>query len=170
MVDEFSMRQMIHEVITELDTINVEKIIEETLTRVPNELLLQALGQVLHYAVRDVLTQYRPRGAVAVPQQLSGRFKVQHPQLTSTRKGDEIRNAWQRTLDAPYAAEHETKRLGDCDYEDLYFIAYKLDKLAEDNQRRARGFREIAHLLTEHNAETVRKLPATVLMNALGQA
>lgn len=93
---------------------------------------------------------------------------VHRLQTVGGRKGSEIREAWQRVLEAPYATEHGHKKLGDFTYEDCQFVASQLDKQAGQLASRARGIRSLGGLLMDHDASTIRDLPAEVKMQALG--
>jgi hypothetical protein len=64
----------------------------------------------------------------------------------------------------------EWKFLGECTYEDLQFIAGRLDRQAEMHRSKAAGMRSLAAAMTEHDVATVRDLPAELLMNSLGAA
>lgn len=174
---EIQVRGVIREVSVDMDINDPAAIIEAVVDRIPPHLLREALRQALPPLIRDVLTEHRPRGPLArpLPSRSGGGAQrrlvgggAPSPHLSGSRKGSEIRDAWQKVLEAPYSTASGHKRLGDCGYDDLQYMAKQLDVLAERNARRARGFREMAALLTDHSAPTVRNLPAEVLVQALG--
>ncbi|WP_141576187.1 hypothetical protein [Actinomadura sp. WMMA1423] len=90
------------------------------------------------------------------------------PRVVSSRKGAEIRDGWQRHLDAEYPVQAGYKKLGDCTYEDLYFLAAERDKQAESLKAHGRYFRGLAGLLVDHDVKTLRELPVEVQMQAVG--
>lgn len=178
---EFSLRTLIRDVADSTPFTDLSFITAEVLCRVPDEHLREALSQALPRLVREVATENRPRGPIARPSDsppppapsappAAKAVPVggPSPQYSGNRKGAEIRDAWQKVLEAPYGTASGQKRLGDCTYDDLQFMATGLDKQAADYAARARGFRELAALLTDHEAPILRELPAEVLMNALG--
>ena len=176
---EINIRRVIRDTAADLDGIDFAVIADAVVDRVPPHLMREALRQALPLLVRDVMADYRPRSitrSTRAPQPQTGPRRVlgsgapsPSPTLSGSRKGSEIRDAWQRVLEAPYSiAPGRQKRLGDCGYDDLQYVAEQLDVLAERNRRRAAGFRELAALLTDHDRSIVRDLPADVLIQALG--
>lgn len=102
------------------------------------------------------------------PRQVTG-GGAPSPKYSGAKPGSQIRDAWQRHLKALYPVESgNSKQLGDCTYDDLWFIAGQRDQQADDLKASARGFRKLAALLTDQHAATVRDLPAADLMQALG--
>jgi hypothetical protein len=84
--------------------------------------------------------------------------------------GAHYREAWQRVLDSNVkGVDGEDKKLRHCSPEDLDAIAYRIQQQADAAASRARGYREIARVMREHNAHTVDALPVEVKMDLLGR-
>jgi hypothetical protein len=109
-----------------------------------------------------------PGPVPALPAALPAPTPVHRVQTVGGRKGSEIRDAWQRVLEAPYATEHGRKKLGDFTYEDCLFQSNLLAKQLDDLGERRRGWNGLGALLLDHDARTIRDLPAEVKMQALG--
>jgi len=186
---DFNLRDVIRSIIaTNSKVWPIDEVVVEVVDIIDGDDLREALRQALPCLIREILAEHRPQGRIGLPaRNVTGRHEIRQPaarhrdylespfnrppatQTNGSRKGSEIRNAWQRVLDAPYAvAGGDHKRLGDCTYEDLYWMAGQLDIQSSDLQSRARGFRELAMLINDHDVTTIRELPAEVLMNALG--
>lgn len=196
--DRFNLRDVIRSIIASNSKIwPIDEVVIEVVDTLDGDDLREALRQALPCLVREILAEHRPQGRIGLPtHNVTGRREVRPPaahhpvgrsrsitgssrgsfdNVTSTtpmngsRKGNEIRDAWQRVLDARYAvAGGDHKRLGDCTYNDLFFMANQLDVQSADLQSRARGFRELAMLINDYDVSTLRELPAEVLMNTLG--
>lgn len=62
------------------------------------------------------------------------------------------------------------RKLGDATYADLYAAAGFMRRTAESAETRAARFEKLAGLLEEHDVQTVRDLPAEVLLELAAQA
>lgn len=193
----FNLRALIREAMATAPYANPGQLAAEVAERIPENKVREALDQALRFFVRQVMSEERPHGPIAQPSRVpasvtrpsggSGAVplptftppqpdntpvpqNVGGPQAkyTGSRKGAEIRDGWQKVLDAKYSTPDGWKSLGDCTYDDLQGMAAYLDKQADQKKARARGWRELAALMTEHEAQILRDLPAEVLMNALG--
>lgn len=102
------------------------------------------------------------------PQASAPAVPATRPRVISSRKGSEIRDGWQKHLEAEYPVPSGYKKFGDCTYEDLYFLAAERDKQAENLKQHGRYFRGLAGLLVDHDVKTLRELPVEVQMQAVG--
>lgn len=189
---DFNLRAIIREVVDSSPYANPGQIAATVAERIPKNKVRDALDQSLRFFVRQVMSEERPHGPIAGPSRVgvrpAGSSSTASPlpglaetlssasqaaggapaKFTGGRKGSEIRDAWQSVLEAKYSTGDGWKSLGDCTYDDLQGMAVFLDTQAQQKQARARGWRELAALMTDHDVQILRDLPAEVLMNALG--
>lgn len=189
---DFNLRAIIREVVDSSPYANPGQIAATVAERIPKNKAREALDQSLRFFVRQVMSEERPHGPIAGPSRVgvrpAGSSSAASPlpglsetpsaapqtasgspaTFTGSRKGSEIRDAWQSVLESKYSTGDGWKSLGDCTYDDLQGMAAFLDKQADQKQARARGWRELAALMTDHEVQILRDLPAEVLMNALG--
>jgi hypothetical protein len=170
-MSDFSLRAVIRQVATRSTIRDPDALADEIMRQIPSEHFLDALRAAIKPMVREVISEERPHGTFT---RGVGRASTQPAISTPTRgsmKVTAIRDGWQDHLRARYSVERgEWKFLGECTYEDLQFIAARLDRQAEMHASKARGMRSLAAALTDHDAETVRDLPPAFLMTALGAA
>ena len=167
---EFNLRALVRDVARHSTIRNPDDLAEEVARRIPAEFWPDALKMALKPLVREVISEARPHGTFktgyARPSQSAA---ITTPSRGSVKVAA-IRDGWQESLRARYATADGHKFLGECTYDDLMYIAGELDRQAEARASKARGLRSLAYALTEHDAATVRDLPAETLMVALGAA
>ncbi len=169
-VSDFNLRALVRDVAQRSTIRDPDQLAEAILREIPEANFLDALKAAIKPLVREVISGARPHGTFTTgygsPQQ--------QPAISAPRGGSmkvtAIRDGWQEHLHARYSVSEGYKFLGECTYEDLQFIAGRLDRQAEMHASKARGMRSLAALLTEHDAKTVRDLPAATLMLTLGAA
>jgi len=148
---------------------------------IPAKSLRSALRVTLRAYVRQVMAEsrtlsapnFRPAPVHPTPVSSGGHTRSGAQSRTAAAgrspKVRAIRDGWQRQLDARvHVGDSEWKFLGDCTHDNLNALAAEREANADKNRAWARHYRGLAALLTEHGAETVRDLPAEVLMPALG--
>lgn len=169
-MSDFNLRALVRTVARTSTIRNPDDLAEEIARRIPAEHWPDALKIALKPMVREVISEDRPHGTFTTGH---GR-PSQSPAISTPSRGSvkvaAIRDGWQESLRARYATAEGHKFLGECTYEDLQFIAGRLDHQAEAYASKARGLRSLARALTEHEAATVRDLPAQLLMVSLGAA
>lgn len=158
-MSDFNLRKLVREVTGSTTLTDPGDIAREVGRRIDEDSVRAALDEALRVFVRQIISEDRPHG-----------FTTPAPRPGRSAKVAGIRDGWQRKLRARYATEHEWKFLADCTHEDLIFIATDLDRKAAQNQAKARSFRGLAALLTDHGVERVRDLPPAAQMTALGDA
>jgi hypothetical protein len=171
-VADFNLRSVIRRVASTSTIRDPAVLAEEIMRHIPQEEWVNALRAALKPLVRDVISGERPHGTFTTGygnRQRSGAIGPAVPSAGSSKVAA-IRDGWQQHLRARYSVGEEWKFLGDCTYEDLQFIAGRLDHQAETRRSKAAGMRSLAAALTEHDAETVRDLPPELLMISLGAA
>lgn len=170
-MSDFNLRAVIREVAGRSTIRDPDQLADEIMRHIPQESWMEAMRAALKPMVREVISAERPHGTFT-----RGYGKPSpSPAINTPSKGSTkvsgIRDGWQEHLRARYATDGGTwKFLGECTYEDLQFIAARLDKQAEAHASKARGMRSLAAALTDHDAATVRDLPSAFLMTALGTA
>lgn len=171
-MSEFNLRSLVRKVAGSSTIRNPDDLAEEVARQIPAEFWPEALKTALKPLVREVISEGRPHGTFTTgfgrPQR-HGAIAPAGP-ASGSAKVAAIRDGWQQHLRARYATAEGHKFLGECTYEDLQFIAGRLDRQAEAYASKARGLRSLARALTEHEAATVRDLPAETLMVSLGAA
>ena len=166
----FNIRATIRKIAASSTIRNPSVLAEEIVRQIPPEELLDVLRTALMPLVREVIAEDRPHGTFTTGfgrPQAGG--AIRSPSSGSAKVAA-IRDGWQDRLRARYSVDGEWKFLGECTYEDLQAISRSLDLQAERYRSKAAGLRSLAALLTEHDAPTVRDLPAEKLMVALGAA
>jgi hypothetical protein len=188
---DFNLRAIIREAMGTAPYANPGQIAAVVSKRIPKDKVQEALDQSLRFFVRQVMSEERPHGPISGPSRVgagspgsavgatqpSGGTETSaadpkpngsQSKFTGSRKGSEIRDAWQAVLESKYSTGDGWKSLGDCTYDDLQGMASFLDKQADQKQARARGWRELAALMTDYDVQILRDLPAEVLMKTLG--
>ena len=179
-MSDFNLRTVIREVASRSTIRDPDQLAVKIMRHIPSESWMDAMRAALKPMVREVISAERPHGtftrsygnpspspAINTP---PGRGASGAPRNGSAKVGA-IRDGWQDHLRARYSTDGGNwKFLGECTYEDLQFIAARLDKQAEAHASKARGMRSLAAALTDHDAATVRDLPSAFLMTALGTA
>jgi hypothetical protein len=174
----YNVRQQIRQFIKDTGITEPEQIADQIASLVPEEFVQEVLAQALRALAREELAADRPHGrqlayAAPVPVRHSAAPAAhsaggRQPARGAGRRGDEIRDAWQRVLEAFYATPDGRKQLKDFTRADCEFQGAQLDAQVERLQERRRSWNTIAMLLTEHNADTVADLPAEVKLQAFG--
>jgi hypothetical protein len=170
-MSDFNLRAVIREVAGRSTIRDPDQLADEIMRHIPEESWMDAMRTALKPMVREVISADRPHGTFTRDY---GRPSPS-PAISAPSRGSmkvaAIRDGWQDHLRARYAVDGgEWKFLGECTYDDLHFIAQRLDHQAEMHASKARGMRSLAAALTEHEAQTVRDLPPAFLMTALGAA
>jgi hypothetical protein len=170
-MSDFNLRSVVRQVARNSTLRDPRQLADEVLRRIPQEELLNVLRDALLPLVREVVSADRPHGVHTTgPGRSQKHSAIGQPSAGSWKVGA-IRDGWQEHLRARYSTEGGVyKFLGECTYEDLQFIAGRLDHQAETYRSKAAGMRVLASMLTDHEVATVRDLPAERLMVALGAA
>lgn len=160
----FDLRALVRDVLRASEQPNPDWLVEAVLARVPEGEMAEALRQALPSIIREAAARERSANPIApsssMPTKAPGSWKVQA-----------IREEWQRALrNRIHVGPGDYKFLGDCTYDDLLFAAAERTAIADKNAAIARSYNALAALLTEHDAKTVRDLPAEVLAPAIGRA
>lgn len=170
---KYDLRAEIKSVLDSTSLADPGAIADKVAESIPSHALRAALRVTLRSHVRQVIRESRPRSAPDFQPSGSGhrRPDTQTAPAAAGRssKVRAIREGWQRQLDAPvHVGESHWKYFGDCTYTDLYAMADERQKNAAENQAWAHHYHRVAALLTEYAVDTVRDLPAEVLMPTLG--
>lgn len=161
MEDTFSLRHVVHDVLTETDLADPSDVANAVLARIPEDLSRVALAQALRGYVRQVIGQARmTRPEQDTEQKPTGR----------SWKRDALREGWRDRLHDRTHVENGWKLLAECTYEDLLAAAAERRDLAERNLASAQQYEKWASLVSEYGVETFGDLPAAVLAEALGRA
>lgn len=168
----FSLRDLVVETLETTD-LPLEAVADQVLSRVPKNKTGEALLQAMRTYVREVNVQVRRahrRPPLAVMQETPGGAGSAKPRAGHVRsaKVAGIREWWRRQLEDRFEGEDGLKPLGDFTLADLKVAAETRRVLAEQNASRAAWFEHLAELVTEHDVETVRELPSSVLADVLG--
>lgn len=160
----FDLRALVRQMLRTSEQPNPDWLVEAVLARVTEADREEALRQALPSIIREAAARERMANPItpsaAMPTKARGSWKVQA-----------IREEWQRALrNRIHVGPGDYKFLGDCTYDDLLFAASERMAIADKNAAIARSYNALAALLTEHDAKTVRDLPAEVLAPAIGCA
>ena len=163
---EFNLRQLVRDTIRTSKSVEYADIAHTVLAAMSSEDYRAASAAMLPSYVRAVAASERTPGPVHPP--------MHQPTLASVGlqpeswKVTSIRNNWQARKEEIYATAHENKRLGDFTYEDLIFQSNLNQGQAKKKLAKAKGWRNLADLMRAEGVETVRELPAEMLMTTLG--
>jgi len=163
---EFNLRQLVRDTIRTSESVEWDVLAEAVLAGMSPKCHRAALAAMLPSYVRAVAASERTPGPVHPP--------MHHPTLAAVGLQPEswkvtaIRNNWQARKEEIYATAHENKRLGDFTYEDLIFQSDLNQGQAKKKLAKAKGWRALADLMRAEGVQTVRELPAEMLMTTLG--
>jgi len=168
----YDLRAEIRNVLDTTDLTDPGDIADKVAKSIPAKALRDVVRMMLRSYVRQVNNERR---TYSPPNFSTGGQRRSDAQVNiaagRSAKVQAIRDGWQAQLDnRVHVGQSEWKFLGDCTYDNLYALAAERETHAAKNASWARYYRSLAGLLTEHGVETVRDLPATVLMPALGGA
>jgi hypothetical protein len=170
-VSTYDLRADIKAVLSDSSLTDPGEIADKVAESIPTRALRSALRVTLRSYVRQVMAEgrtYSPPNFTAS----SSRSQVDTQALHAAGRSSKvraIRDGWQRALDnRVHVGDSQWKLLGDCTYTDRYALAAEREKHAAKNQAWAHHYHSLAGLLTEYDVETVRDLPAQVLMPAIG--
>ena len=155
-----NLRHLVQEVMTSAPSVEYTDIATDVLARLDRKDIRAALAQALPTYVRSIGVAQRQAGAVTPPSTAPG--------LPGSWKVTAIRDHWQRRLTEIYATEEGNKRLGDFTYADLQHQSEICSRQAKQKLGKAKGWRNLADLMQSEGVETVRELPAEMLMKTLG--
>lgn len=168
----FSLRQLIREVAESTTLADPAEIASEVAGRVPDEHVREAFTEMLRGYVRQVLTDERTFPSLPQPRETEDKTRPKGSRPGNrSRKVAGIRAAWAKVLTERVhvgPAPTDWKLFGDCDADDLDFMAGEREQIAEQNHTKAEHYRKVRKLLVEHSADTVRGLPEKVLDDAFG--
>jgi len=172
---KYDLRADIKTVLDSTSLTDPGEIADKVAESVPARALRAAFRVTLRAYVRQVMAERRTFSDPNFQTSSSGHplNDAHDPRVAAGRsfKVRAIRDGWQKQLDnRVHVGNSEWKFLGDCTYDNLYALAGEREKHAAKNEAWARYYRSLAALLTEHDVERVRDLPAEVLMPALGSA
>lgn len=159
-MSDLNLRAIAKDAIERAESVDYHDLANVVLAALSPEQMRDALAQALPTFVRDVAGSLRHTGPVRPPSVA--------PRLPGTWKQNAIRDNWQRQLSDIYATPEGNKRLGDFTRDDLLHQSNLLQTQAKQKMSKAKGWRALADLLAEHEAEHVRDLPAELLMTTLG--
>jgi len=171
-VSRYDLRADIKAILSGTSLTDPGDVADKVAESVPVKALRAALRVTLRAYVRQIMAEERTLSAPNFGSGQAERDNQGHPAAAGfSWKGRAIRDGWQRQLDARvHVGDSAWKFLGDCTYDDLQALSAEREKHAQKNAAWARHYRFLASLLTEHDAATVRDLPAEVLMPTLGGA
>lgn len=168
---EFDLKALIREVADESQHADPGAIAEEVAKRVPNKHLRSAFREMLRPFVRQLVATGRTFPAPMTRETASTG--------SSDTKPRPANRSWKRTgiyrwasvlRERVHVGASDWKFLGDCDRDDLGFIASERRTLAEANLLKAEQYEKLLALLDEHGAATVRDLPEKALEDTFGGA
>ena len=164
---DLNLRHLVREVMASAPSVEYADIAATVIARLDPTDLRAALAQALPTYVRSIGVAQRHPGAVTPPSL--------HPTLTDASgkprlsfKVAVIADGWQRRLSEIYATAEGNKRLGDFTYADLQYQSEICSHQAKQKLSKAKGWRKLADLMEAEDVETVRDLPAEMLMKTLG--
>ena len=164
---DLNLRHLVQEVMASAPSVEYTDITNAVLARIDARDLKAALAQALPTYVRSVAVAQRHPGAVTPPSL--------HPTLTDASgkprlsfKVAVIADGWQRRLSEIYATAEGNKRLGDFTVADLRYQFEICSHQAKQKLSKAKGWGKLADLMESQDAETIRDLPAEMLMKTLG--
>lgn len=171
----FDLKALIREVAAESAHADPGALAEEVDKRVPDEHLREAFREMLRQFVRQMVVTSRTFPAPTV------RDAAEPAQASSPAPARPANRSWKRNGIYKWASvlrervhvgvgAADWKFLGDCDREDLGFIAEERRALAEANIVKAEQYEKLRALLDEHRAATVRELPEQALEDTFGGA
>jgi len=167
-VTRYDLRADIKAVIAETGWVDPGEIAAKVCENVPAKSLRAALREMARDYVRRI--QAEDRALSNFGSGHAGHGTQMRPAAAGKSwKGDGIRAHVNRQLAvATFVGDGEYKQYGDCTYENLMFRAALYECKEQENAAWKRREHRNAALLTEHGVQTVRDLPAEVLMQALG--
>jgi hypothetical protein len=185
-MSDFSLRQLVHDVMGATAMSDPGDIADEVAWRIDDADLRAALNQALRGFVREEITRLRahnarrgeatPAGAqpalADVPEVVSspGRRALKVPgQPGRSAKVAGIRDWWSAELRKPFhVGEKRWLALGDCGFDELMYAAAERRNHATRNAARAESLTGLASELAAAGVARVRDLPIEVLRAYLG--
>lgn len=164
----YDLRADVRAVLETSDLVDPGDIADKVAESIPARSVRAALRVTMRAYVRQVMRESRTGAAPNFQPPAMDEPRTQTASAGGW-KVRAIREGWQKQLRSRvHVGDRVWKTLGDCGYDDLQAAAAEREQNAARNAAWARYYRRLAGLLTEHDAATVRDLPAEVLMPALG--